>query len=178
MKIVILAGSTRMGATSTRAASYAARLIEEQGHEVTMVDLHTHRLPLYCSDDEIQPDEVLSLRQAVLEANAVVLSTPEYHGSISGALKNALDFLSSEQFDSKPVLSISSAGGAVGVNSLQHLQTIVRNVHGINCPEWISLGGVQREFDADGVPVTQGVQLRIHHAVHYFLELAAKLLKE
>ncbi|MBW7454474.1 NADPH-dependent FMN reductase [Paenibacillus sepulcri] len=178
MKIVIIAGSTRAGASSTKAARYAAGLMQEQGHEVNMVDLHQHRLPIYCSDDAVQVPEVISLRQAVLEANAIVLSTPEYHGSISGALKNALDFLSAEQFDSKLVLSISSAGGAVGVNSLQHLQTIVRNVHGINCPEWISVGGAQREFGPDGAPASEGVQLRIHHAVKYFLELAQKLLKD
>jgi hypothetical protein len=80
-----------------------------------------------------------------------------------------------EHFDSKAVLSISSAGGAVGVSSLTQLQTMIRNVHGINCPEWISIGSDQRSFNEHGEPELPKVKQRTLRVVHSFLELAERL---
>ncbi|MBM7565460.1 NADPH-dependent FMN reductase [Paenibacillus sacheonensis] len=175
MRITIIAGATRRESTSAGISAYIGRLIQEEGHEVTLFDLREKPVPLYNDDDEDMHPNTSELQDAVLHADAVVLSTPEYHGSISGVLKNALDYLGKDQFCDKAVLSVSSAGGAVGVSSLQHMQTIVRNVHGINSPEWISIGGAQRQFKPDGTPESADVQNRVHRTVTYFLQLAAKL---
>ncbi|QYR20354.1 NAD(P)H-dependent oxidoreductase [Paenibacillus sp. sptzw28] len=175
MHIAIITGSNRAGAASTRVSQYLMKLIEEKGHQVSFIDLYERRLPLYSPDDTELHAEVAAMSEAVLEADAIVLSTPEYHGSVSGVLKNALDYLGFDHFDGKAVLSVSAAGGPVGVSSLQHLQTIVRNVHGINCPEWISVGGAQREFAENGEPAGQDVRLRVTRTLNYFLEMAAKL---
>jgi NAD(P)H-dependent FMN reductase len=82
------------------------------------------------------------LLEEVKDGDGLVLVTPEYHGSISNALKNALDYITQDQVSGKTVLSVSSAGGSFEVSSLTHLQTIIvpTNLHGINCSEWISIG--------------------------------------
>lgn len=135
-----------------------------------------YTLPFYSPDEAFREEAALAeLKKRMREADAVILATPEYHGSISGVLKNALDHLSQEHFSGKPVLSISSAGGSVGVSSLQQLQAIVRNLHGINCPEWMSIGGAQRkwfESAQDIYEVGQEVDDRIHRVLGAFLELA------
>jgi NAD(P)H-dependent FMN reductase len=92
-------------------------------------------------------------------------------------LKNALDFLGFDQFDSKAVLAVSSSGGAVGVSPLTHLQTIVRNLHGVNCPEWISIGGENRGFTPDGEPENEKVKERVNKVLAYFVNLALTLRK-
>jgi azobenzene reductase len=74
------------------------------------------------------------------------------------------------------VLSISSAGGVVGMSSLTQLQTIIRNVHGINCPEWISIGSGQHGFTEDGAPERLKVKECVHRTLQYFLKLAEKLV--
>lgn len=175
MKIVIIAGSNRRGSTSTKMSRFVAARLQARGHTVELWDLYLQPLPFYDPDQENHPDSVSRLAGLAAEADAIVLATPEYHGSLSGVLKNALDYLDGDHFSGKMVLGISSAGGAVGVSSLQHLQVIVRNVHGINCPEWISAGGDQRRFDDNGEPLQTAVRARIERVLDTFLDLSRKL---
>mgnify|MGYP003935134041 FL=1 len=173
MNVLILAGSNRKNSTSTKLCRYIERILRGKGCDVTFFDLYRQPLPFYCPDDDPQDDANLTaLKNAITRANAVVLSTPEYHGSMSGVLKNALDHLGSEHFEGKVVLSVSSAGGAVGVSSLQQLQAVVRYVHGINCPEWISIGGENRQFDAQGEPLHPKQKERVARAIDCFLKMA------
>ncbi|MGQ8870861.1 NADPH-dependent FMN reductase [Paenibacillus sp. TSA_86.1] len=182
MNIVILTGSNRKNATSTRLGEYAVEIIQGHGHQASLFNLYEKPIPFYAPDEKQGTDENLAnLNSVMLAADAIILSTPEYHGSISGVLKNALDHLSQAHFSGKPVLSISSAGGAVGVSSLTQLQTMVRNLHGINAPEWISIGGAQRRrFEAtfDGYEEYEGsqdVEERVQRVLGSFLNLAQTL---
>ncbi|MCG7384615.1 NAD(P)H-dependent oxidoreductase [Paenibacillus sp. ACRRY] len=182
MKIIVLAGSNRKNATSTRLGEYAVEVMRNQGHEASLFDLYQTPVPFYAPDEKQAEDHNLAkLNSRMLAADAIILSTPEYHGSISGVLKNALDHLSQAHFSGKPVLSISSAGGAVGVSSLLQLQAIVRNLHGINAQEWISIGGAQRRrFEAtfDGYEEYEGsqdIEDRIQRVIGSFLSLAQTL---
>lgn len=175
MKIAIIAGSNHQNSSSTLMARYAGERLVSAGHIIDFWDLYARPLPFYDPDAANDPEAAIQLANIVAAADAIVLSTPEYHGSISGVLKNALDYLGGDQFAGKMVLSISSAGGAVGVSSLQHMQVIVRNVHGINCPEWISLGGEHRRFDEEGVPLHPPLRARVDHVLQTFTKLAEKL---
>ncbi|WP_028608444.1 NADPH-dependent FMN reductase [Paenibacillus harenae] len=178
MNITIIAGSNRKSATSTRLAEHVGQLIQQKGHSVALIDLYETPLPFY-SPEGVGGDQesVRKLQQAALQSDGIVLSSPEYHGSISGVLKNALDYLGQDHFRGKAVLSMSSAGGAVGTSSLTQVQAIVRNLHGINSPEWISIGGAQRNWVMDGLSGYEGggqdLSDRIHRATATFLDLAA-----
>jgi azobenzene reductase len=181
MKIAIIAGSNRAQSSSTQIAEYAGKKLEEMGCEVSMIDLYKIQLPLYSPDMDEDADadaNVNLMAQKVMQADGIILSTPEYHGGPTGVLKNALDFLDSDHFDGKIVLSISSAGGAVGVSSLQQLQAIVRNVHGINCPEWISIGGDQRRFTTEGEPESDRLKQRVQKTLSYFVHMIQAFRKD
>lgn len=159
MKITMIAGSNQRAATSTRLAEYIKHLATLEGHQVILIDLYQTPLPFYSPDDANAGHEALEkLKEAMLEAEGIVLATPEYHSGISGVLKNALDHLGQDHFNNKVVLSVSSAGGAIAVSSLTQMQTIVRNLHGINCPDWLSIGGDQRKSFQTGVTY-QDIQL-------------------
>jgi azobenzene reductase len=178
MKIAIISGSNRSSGSSTLLAKYAAVKLEEKGCEILFHDLFEKPVPFYNPDIMDYEDEnLLLLDQTVTEADGIILSTPEYHGGPSGVLKNALDHLGLDHFDGKIVLSMCSAGGAVGVSSLQQLHVIVRNVHGINCPEWISIGGDQRRFTADGEPESDKIKQRIVHTLQYFVNMIVSFRK-
>ncbi|TJY40693.1 NAD(P)H-dependent oxidoreductase [Cohnella pontilimi] len=175
MNIVIIAGSNRKDSTSTRLAEYMGRLIRQQGHQAALFDLHVSPLPFYSPDESyVEHATLQQFKKAMLEADAVILSTPEYHGGMSGVLKNALDHLGQDHFSGKVVLSMSSAGGAVGVSSLQQMQAIVRNLHGINCPDWISIGGSQRRSFESGQDEYERPEIddRLHRVLASFLNLA------
>lgn len=169
MNVTIVTGSNHKEATSTKLSKEIGRQLQEKGWAVQLFDLYEKPLPLYNPEEDYSGvSHLAELKEAMAASDAVVLATPEYHGSMSGVLKNALDHLGFEHFDSKAVLSVSSSGGAIGVSSLSHLQTVIRNLHGINCPEWISIGGEAREFLPDGKlrdPRTQG---RIERVIAYF----------
>ncbi|PJN51625.1 hypothetical protein PAEVO_47170 [Paenibacillus sp. GM2FR] len=175
MKIVMIAGSNRAGATSTFLLRYIGRLL--QGHQisVTCIELKELELPLYSPDNEELNPNVQYVLEMVKSADGLILATPEYHGSISGVLKNALDYMNASHVSGKPVLSVSSAGGPVGVSSLTHLQSIIRNLHGVNSPEWISIGAGSHGFDPDGVPLDAGMRERVEGAVEKFLDLTRML---
>ncbi|EFM10356.1 NADPH-dependent FMN reductase [Paenibacillus curdlanolyticus YK9] len=182
MNIVIIAGSNRKDATSTKLAEYANKYLTKQGHLVQLFDLYKQPLPFYSPDVTPEPDgAVAELQQAMLQADGVILATPEYHGSISGVLKNALDFLGQTHFNGKTVLSASSAGGPIGTSSLLQLQAIVRNLHGVNSPEWISIGYGQHSAlsEASGdYEQSNPVFDRIHLALRTFIDLAERLSGE
>lgn len=179
MKITIIAGSNHGAATSTRLATYIQFLATQEQHDVTLIDLYRTPLPFYTPEDDGDNHEALgAFKQAMLSAEAIVLATPEYHSGISGVLKNALDHVGKDHFNDKAVLSVSSSGGAVAVSSLTQLQTVVRNLHGINCPEWISIGGDQRKSfrtDVGFEDIHPDVEKRIRRVVTYFLGLAEQL---
>ncbi|MDO3679348.1 NADPH-dependent FMN reductase [Paenibacillus ehimensis] len=175
MKITLIAGSNREGATSTSLLRSIERLLKDQHLSVTFVDLRELPLPLYSPDAEALHPNVQRMVEAVADAEGLILATPEYHGSISGVLKNALDYMHAGLVAGKPVLSVSSAGGPMGVSSLLHLQGIVRNLHGVNCPEWISIGASYHSFDSDGHPSDEGMRGRVDSAVGKFVDLTRKL---
>ncbi|WP_127585137.1 NADPH-dependent FMN reductase [Paenibacillus koleovorans] len=176
MHITILAGSNRKESTSTRLCEYIQRQMEAKGCTVELFDLYKKPLPFFNADNRNPDDANLQeLKLTMLKTDAVVLSTPDYHGGMTGVLKNALDFLGFDHFDGKAVLSVSSSGGAVGVSPLQQLQVTVRNVHGINCPEWISIGAEFRQFDEEGAPANEKLKQRTLKTINYFIQMAAKL---
>jgi len=175
MKITLIAGSNRKDASSTKLLRYIAGRIRSQGHDARIVDLYETPLPFYTPDAESVHPNVAALLEAVRSADALAFATPEYHGSVSGVLKNALDFLDGDAVRGKPTLSVSASGGPVGVASLTQLQAIVRNLHGVNSPEWVSLGGGAQRFASDGSPADAGVRQRVERAVDTFLALASAL---
>ncbi|RIX51182.1 NADPH-dependent oxidoreductase [Paenibacillus nanensis] len=180
MNIMIIAGSNHKAATSTRLAEYVRDVIAAEGHQVTLFDLYRKPLPFYSPDGEYGSTEAIKeLQQGMHAADAVILATPEYHSGISGVLKNALDHLGQDHFRGKAVLSMSSAGGSVGVSSLTQLQTIVRNLHGINSPEWISIGGAQRNWFSEPHTDNEGaggeILERIKRVTRSFLDLAVRV---
>lgn len=175
IKIAMIAGSNRRNATSTLLLRHIGDRLAARNIRAELIDLHRLPLPLYSPDAGDADPNVRILLEAVREADGLILATPEYHGSVSGVLKNALDYIEISHVSGKPVLVASSSGGPVGVSSLTHLQSIVRNLHGVNCPEWISIGGESRRFGPDGAPADEKTRERVERAVDRFVTLTLAL---
>jgi chromate reductase len=99
MRILAIAGSLREGSYNTALARAAAERAPE-GTEVVLYEKLAD-LPLYSEDldGEDAPESVRQLRQEITEAEAIFVVTPEYNGSISGVLKNAIDWASRPRGD-------------------------------------------------------------------------------
>jgi chromate reductase len=115
VKLLGISGALRRESTNSRLLREAARLFGDS--TFSEADL---RLPLYDADDEAAegvPAEVMRLAEAIAEADAVIISTPEYNKGPSGVLKNALDWVSRSKlapWKGKPVAVMSAAAGRAG----------------------------------------------------------------
>lgn len=178
MKIIVLAGSNRKTASSKALAKAIASGIVDKGHDAALFDLYEKPLPMFDPDADYGSHPIVEeLLEGFYLARGIVLVSPEYHGTVSGVLKNALDFLAYEHFDGKAVLSAATSGGVAAFGALNQLQSIVRNLHGVNSPEWISIGSGERAMDSSGLFLEPKVQERIRLGTDYFLRLAMQLKK-
>lgn len=178
MNILIVAGSNRANSSSTKLARCVSRKLRELGASVECWELFRKPIPFY--EPDYAPggtkldNNLAELLRLAGEADALAFSTPEYHGAPTGLMKNALDWLEKKHVAGKAVLSMASAGGAVAISTLQQLQAVIRYVHGINCPEWISLGKDLRSFSPEGEPLHPDAVKRIALVTDYFYEFAKR----
>ncbi len=145
-----ISGSLRAGSYSRKALRIALEGAAEIGAETSLIDLREYDLP-FCDgsnrEAEKKPD-VERLRSEVQRAQGVILSTPEYHGSFSGVLKNALDLMGFDEFEGKMLGLLSVSGGALGgLNGLNSLRAIGRTLHSWVIPEEVSIPRAYKEFD-------------------------------
>jgi chromate reductase, NAD(P)H dehydrogenase (quinone) len=118
VRVLALSGSLRRGSHNTRLLRAAASLLPS-GAELELWDgLKT--VPPFDEDDEERATHaaVARLRHAVAGADAILIATPEYNGSLPGQLKNALDWLSrplaTNPLRGKPVAVVGASPGMFG----------------------------------------------------------------
>jgi FMN reductase len=139
-KVLGVAGSTRGQSYSTRALKIALEHAKKQGAEVRLLELGMTELPLYNPNAEASK-EVEQAAEAVAWADAFILASPDYHGSISGALKNFLDYFF-EEFAGK-LFGYIVASHEKGLTVMEQMRTAVRQCYGWSMPYGLSVGGEQ-----------------------------------
>ena len=176
VKIVGIGGSLRAGSYSQMALNVAAQRVAALGAEVEILDLRSLNLP-FCTgeNDYHEYPDVEKLQNTVKEADGLILATPEYHGSVSGVLKNALDLMSFEHLDGKVVGSISVLGGQVNSNALNDLRVILRWVHAWVIPEQIAIGQAWKAFNPEGKLLDEKLSERFDQFAQSLVENTCKL---
>lgn len=133
-----VAGSTRRGSYSTQALKIALEYAKKQGAEVRLLDVS--KLPLY-NPDAPASKEIEQAAGAVSWAGAIILASPDYHGSMSGALKNFLDHFY-EEFAGK-LFGYIVASHEKGLTVMDQMRTAVRQCYGWSMPYGVSVNGPQ-----------------------------------
>jgi NAD(P)H-dependent FMN reductase len=173
VKIVALGGSLRPDSYSFQALQIAADRVRELGAEVEILNLRELNLPF--SQQEGNYPDVIRLQNAVKAADGLIIATPEYHGSVSGAVKNALDLLSFEHLAGKVVGLVSVLGGQSNSNALNHLRLIFRWVHAWVIPEQVAIGQAWNAFDEAGNLKDEKLAERFHNFAKSLVEHTKKL---
>jgi FMN reductase len=176
VKIVGIAGSLRSDSYSQQALKVAAERVKALGADVEVLDLRQLNLP-FCNGGDEYPDypDVERLRQAVLKADGIILATPEYHGSLSGVLKNALDLMGFEHLSGKVTGLISVLGGQSNSNALNDMRTIARWVHAWTIPEQVAIGQAWKAFDEEGNLRDESLSKRLDTFAQSLVENTQKL---
>ena len=154
INVLAICGSLRAGSYN-RAALRTAIELKPPGMTIETADIGS--FPLYNEDVRAQgfPPPVEKLRQQIKEADALLFATPEYNYSISGVLKNAIDWASrppDQPFAGKPVAMMGAGAGMAGTARAQYdlrKCCVFLDMHPINKPE-VLIGQAQTKFDADG----------------------------
>jgi FMN reductase len=159
--IVGIGGTTRAGSTSEIAVRTSLRAAEQQGATTLFFGAQRLQLPFYdlrCAD---RTEDARALVSAVREADGLLISSPGYHGAVSGLLKNALDYVEdlaadeSPYLHGKPVGCISVAyGWQAAASTLANLRAIVHALRGWPTPYGAAINAARRVFD-DGACVEQ-----------------------
>jgi chromate reductase len=182
MRILAISGSLRRDSQNTMLLRAAAELLPP-GVELSFYE-GLRSVPPYDQDEDVEPapPEVAALRAAVGEADAVLISTPEYNSSIPGQLKNALDWASrpiaTHTFRSKPVAVIGSSAGMFGAVWAQAELRKVLAAMGARVAEVeVAVGRASEKFDADGRLNDEEIREQLRDAVSTLVaEVAAPAL--
>jgi FMN reductase len=176
MKIVGITGSLRQDSYSAKALQQVIDMVGAKGVETEILDLRQMNLP-FCDGGDEYPNypDVEKLRNTVKSASGLILATPEYHGSVSGVLKNALDLMSFEHLSNKVTGLISVLGGQSNSNALNDLRVIIRWVHGFVIPEQVAIGQAWKAFDKEGKLVDRSLQERCDKFATSLIETTRKL---
>ncbi len=183
VKIVGLGGSMRAGSTSLEALKVALRGAEMAGARTELLDLRELELPMYVPGTSPLPAEVEQMLEVVQTADGMIWSTPLYHGSVSGAFKNALDWLNPLGKQDPPYLAdmivglISTAGGTQGLQAINAMAAVARALRAWAVPLVIPIPYSGRSFDEAGrvedervetqlLNLGREVQRATHKAVH------------
>lgn len=149
--VVVISGSVRPGNYTSKAVALV--LDEFQKHpeiKVTVVQPATLNLP----PPGVDPNSgaTKALQAEVGSSTAVVLATPEYHGSFSSVMKLVIENLGFPSvLAGKPVALLGVAAGSIGATkSLEHLRGVCSHVGAVVLPLAVSVANVQKVFDADG----------------------------
>jgi chromate reductase len=175
INILGIAGSLRKESRN-KAALRAAQQLARPEAVIDVFDIAG--IPLYDDDlwRDAPPPRVLELKQAVRDADAILLVTPEYNYSFSGVLKNAIDWASRPYGDNawrhKPVAIMGAADSAIGTGRAQYQLRqcfVFLEMYALNQPE-VLINHASEKFDAQGRLTEGGTRTRIRDMVLALVE--------
>ena len=154
INVLAMCGSLRAGSYN-RAALRAAIKLKPPGMMIETADIGA--FPLYNEDVRAQgfPPSVEKLRLQIAAADALLFVTPEYNYSMSGVLKNAIDWASrppDQPFAGKPCTILGAGAGMAGTARAQgdlRRSMVFLDMHPLNKPE-VLIGQAQTKFDEQG----------------------------
>jgi NAD(P)H-dependent FMN reductase len=163
IKITGICGSLSANGATKGALKIALDGAAEFGAEISLLELRDLDLVIFGSVAASEyPADVVSLREQIRESQGIILATPEYHGSVSGVLKNMLDLMNIDDFETKIVGLVGVAGGHTGaINSLNTMKTICRNLHCWVLPQDDSIANSAAAFGDDGSATDPALQERL-----------------
>ena len=159
IRLLGVCGSVRVNSYSSRLAAMVLTIAREHRAETRMLELGAVDLPTYNPDKEDLAHEGLrTATEAVNWADTFLLASPDYHGSMSGAMKNFLDFYWSE-FAGK-LFGYACASHEKGLTVMEQMRTSVRQCYGWSLPYGISVHG-EKDFDSSGQMMNTQVARRV-----------------
>ena len=153
--ILGVSGSSRPGNYTSHALGVAVDELRALGETVSVIDARDLSLSF---PGQPETADAARLREAVSQASAVVIASPEYHGGIAAHTKLIIENLGfPSALAGKPVALLGVASGRIGaIKSLEQTKGIMGHVGAVVVPGAVSIAGVQQAFDENGQCLDEG----------------------
>jgi NAD(P)H-dependent FMN reductase len=147
-KIACIVGNRRPNNYTAKALAVVSTALEGRGATVTTID--GTKLDL-AFPGEPETEDAKELKKTIIESDAVVFATPEYHGTFSAYAKIIIENLGYPSvLKGKPLALLGVASGRIGaIKSLEHMRSTCAHIGAIVMPGAISIAGIRRAFDED-----------------------------
>jgi FMN reductase len=187
--IVGIGGTPRRGSSSERALEFALAKARDCGADTELLAGHQLVLPIYVPEAPERNEAARHFVSILRRANGIIVASPGYHGSLSGLIKNALDYAEDMRDDPLPYFE----GRAVGLiacafgwqatgSTLQALRTIVHALRGWPTPLGVAINTSEGNFDKENIashPATvRQLTLLAEQVVGFAQQRAALELRE
>ena len=162
-RILAFGGSLRRDSFNQKLAAIAAEGARAAGAEVTLIALRDFPLPVFDQDFEAAeglPEAAKKLKQIFREHHGLLIASPEYNSGITGALKNAIDWVSRAESDDEPplvaytgktaILCAASPGALGGLRGLVQVRAILGNIGVTVLPDQVAVSKAHEAFHEDG----------------------------
>jgi FMN reductase len=180
LTILGLGGSLAEISKSRVALQVALDGAADAGAETRLLDLRRLDLPLYNPDDDEPTEAAATLIEAAYSANGLLWSSPLYQGTISGAFKNALDWLHTlgarepPHLHDKVIGLISAAGGTQGLQAINTMEFSVRALRAWAVPYVVPVASAARVFDRTGQVRDEAVERQLKMLGHEVVRVAER----
>ena len=178
LHVLVFGASLRQGSLNTTLAELAARAAEDAGAIVDRASMRDFDAPSYDGDDEAAgriPDGIHEFRRRIEANDAFIIASPEYNGSMCGALKNTIDWTSRfrpQPFDGRHGLLLSASPSMAGGNrGLWALRVPFEHLGARVFPDMFSLAAAHRGL-VEGRIADEALRARFDNTVRAFLSLA------
>ena len=163
LKILVIPGSLRTGSLNAKLAAALTDALVRADASVTRISLSDYPLPIYDGDLERDafPPAARELKRLFVAHHGFLIAAPEYNGSVSGVLKNAIDW-ASRPTDGENLVSLSAFRGKVaglmaasigpfgGLRGITHMRQILSTIHCVAATEQVLLPLAHTAFDEGG----------------------------
>lgn len=177
IKLLVFSASLRQQSLNDRLASLAASVVEQKGGTVDRAHMTDFDCPSYDGDVEAEgniPAPAREFRHRLETADGFIVSAPEYNASMSGVLKNAIDWVSRlrpQPFNGRQGLLLSASPSMLGGNrGLWALRVPFEHLGARIYPDMFSLAQAHEAFDARGRLLNQMLQSRFDRTIECFMD--------
>ncbi len=187
LNVVGIGGTLREGSTSLSALKRTLQAAEEAGATTELLDLRELDLPMYAPGKRFDDydENVRRFLAGIRGADALIISTGAYHGTLAGVTKNALDFTQFLARDERPYLDgkvvglvATAGGGQAATNATNALVNVVHALRGIVAPLMAPIPKAWQLSDSEGNITDKDYGGRLDNLGELVVDLASRLSRE
>tara|TARA_B100000579_G_scaffold431226_1_gene445926 strand:- start:994 stop:1536 length:543 start_codon:yes stop_codon:yes gene_type:complete len=178
--ITIIVGTNRTGSVSAQVAAFVAKVYDELGINNSVLDIADLPPETFSPNAYVEkPPRIVEFTEQILASSGLFVITPEYNGSMSGALKLFIDMLPfPESFEDRPVSYIGiSAGQFGGLRPVEHLQQVFGYRNALNFPRRVFIPAIGSVMKQSGGLEASDYGKRIREQAKSFTEFCKALGK-